>query len=116
MFQETERTRRVGELIRRELADVLLKESDDKALRMVSLTHVSLSRDLRQATVFVTSLAKDDASEEVDKLNAMRGFLRKQLSTRVYLKRLPDLKFASDDSVSRGIHLSRLIESVNPPE
>ena len=116
MFQETERTRRVGELLRRELADIFLKEMDGQQFRLVSITGVSLSRDLRNATIFITSLAKDDASEEVDTLNDMKGFLRKELSRRVHLKRLPALQFKLDDSISRGMKLSSLIESVNPKD
>jgi ribosome-binding factor A len=116
MYQETERTRKVGGLLRKELADILLRELDDRRFRMISITQVTLSRDLKNATVFVTGLAKDDVTEEVSSLNEMKGFIRKQLSRRVYLKRLPTIQFRQDDSVSRGMRLSQLIESVNEPE
>ena len=116
MYQETERTRRVGELIRREIAGILLRDLDDSQFKLISITNVSLSRDLRNATIFVTSLAKDDASEEVDALNDKKGYIRKLLSGRVYLKRLPAIKFQVDDSISRGMRLSSLIESVNPDD
>ncbi|MFT5111894.1 MAG: ribosome-binding factor A [Parasphingorhabdus sp.] len=116
MYQETERTRRVGELLRRGLADVLLREMDSRELKLISITDVSMSRDLRHAIVYVTSLAKDDANEEVKTLNEIKGFLRKQLSRRVQLKHLPSLKFELDESISRGIRLSSLIESVNKHE
>ncbi len=116
-YQQTERTRRVSELIRREIADILMRDVDHAGLGLVSLTAVTVSRDLRNATVFFTTLDGDEAAVEVGReLNELKGFIRKQLGRRVRLKRLPDLVFRFDDSISRGMALSRLIESVKPDD
>ncbi len=116
-YQQTERTRRVSELIKREIADILMRDMDHADLGLVSLTGVTVSRDLRNATVFFTTLDGDDAGDEVGReLNELKGFIRKQLGRRVRLKRLPDLTFRFDDSISRGMALSRLIDSVKPAD
>jgi ribosome-binding factor A len=117
VYQQTERTRRVSELIKREIADILLRDVDRSDLRLVSVTAVTVSRDLRNATVFFTVLGNDDAAEEVaHELNELKGFVRKQLASRVRLKRLPDLLFRFDDSIGRGMKLSQLIDSVKPKD
>ncbi len=114
MYQETERTRRVGALIKREVADIVLRELDDAGLRLVSVTSVTVSRDLRRATVFFTVIGKDDGRDEIAaKLNEARGFIRGRLGARVRLKRTPDLDFRFDDSVGKGFELSRLIDSLS---
>lgn len=116
-YQQTERTRRVSELIKREIADILMRDVDHADLGLVSLTGVTVSRDLRNATVFFTTLDDDDAGDEVGReLNELKGFIRKQLGRRVRLKRLPDLTFRFDDSIRRGMALSRLIDSVKPTD
>lgn len=113
MYQQTERTRRVGELLRREIADILQKDMDRSDFRLVSLTAVTVSRDLRNATVFFTLIGKDEDSGDIaGELSHAKGFIRRQLGTRIRLKRLPDLVFRFDDSIGKGFKLSKLIDSV----
>lgn len=117
MYQQTERTRRVSELLKREIADILQREVDSESLRLVSVTAVTISRDLRNATVFVTRLGSDEhAAAAVDELNEIKAFVRRELGRRVRLKRLPDLVFRFDDSIGRGMRLSKLIDSVQPKD
>jgi ribosome-binding factor A len=114
MYQETERTRRVGALIKREVADIILRELDDAELRLVSITGATVSRDLRRATVFFTVIGKDRAHQEIgERLNEARGFIRRRLGARVRLKRTPDLDFRFDESVGKGFEMSRLIDSLS---
>lgn len=117
MYQETERTRRVGELIKREIADILLREMNDSRLRMACVGAVTVSRDLRYATVFFTSLGnRAPVAELARELNDASGTIRKHLSTRLRLKRVPGLQFRVDESVERGIRLSKFLDEIRPPE
>ncbi len=117
MYQETERTRRVSELIKREVADILMRDIDDARLRLVSISAVTISRDLRNATVFFTCIDRKVSEAEVEQeLNDAKGFIRKQLGSRVRLRGVPDLLFRIDESIGRGIELSKLIDSVCKPE
>lgn len=54
-MQGVDRSRRVGQQIRRELADILPTALDGEGLGMVSITRVNLSKDLRHARIFVTA-------------------------------------------------------------
>ena len=113
MPKEFSRTRRVSELIRRELANIIATRLGDPRLSLVTITAVDVSKDLKYAKVFITQMNNSDAVLEA--LNKASGFLRKELSSRVNMKVSPALRFSYDHSVERGMALSKLIEEVNQP-
>ncbi|MBS1269788.1 MAG: 30S ribosome-binding factor [Gammaproteobacteria bacterium] len=111
MPKEFSRTERVSELIRRELANSIAREMDDPRVRFVSVTAVDVSKDLRNAKVYVTQISTDSGPTiDIRALQKAAGFLRKQLASTLTLKTIPSLTFVYDDSIKRGVDLSRLIE------
>lgn len=111
MPKEYSRARRVSELVRRELADIMLTRLSDPRLHMVTITAVEVSKDLRHAKVFVTQLEQGEAVLKV--LSNASRFLNRELGSRLSMKVCPELSFEYDHSVERGTALSKLIESVN---
>ena len=113
MIHQSDRPRRVAELVRRELAILIQREMDDPAIRGVSLTAVEMSRDLRLATVYFSEMPGSvDATEAERHLNHATGFLRRLLGQRIDMRRIPELRFRFDTSIERGAQLSRLIDSL----
>lgn len=111
MPKEFNRAQRVAELIRRELAFIISREMDDPRVRFVSVTAVDVSRDLRNARVFVTQMNTDHGpAVDIRALQKAAGFLRKQLAGHLTIKHVPALTFAYDDSIERGVDLTRLID------
>lgn len=111
MPKEFSRMQRVSELIRRELGTVIAREMDDPRVRFVSVTAVDVSRDLRSAKVYVTRIdTEDGCAIDISALQKAAGFLRKRLADTLTLKSIPALTFVYDDSIERGVNLSRLIE------
>ncbi len=112
MPREVERTRRVGELIRRELAQIIAREMHDPRVRLASITGVKVSKDLKLAKVYVSEL-EDPSSEgggAAIVLDRARGFLRYHLGQRLDLRTTPDLRFSADESIRRGSAISELID------
>lgn len=111
MSKSYARTERVGEQIRRELAELIRTALDDPRMTMVSITDTEVSRDLGHARVYITHIGSDRQVREelVDDLNAAAGFLRGELGRRVRLRTVPRLVFVYDESVERGSRLSALI-------
>ena len=111
------RTSRIADQIQREVAELVRTEVRDPRVGMVTLTAVELSRDQSHAKVFVTVLGPQSAAEEAQEgLQRAAGFLRSQLAHRLTIRKVPELHFAFDESVERGVRLSRLIdEAVKPP-
>ncbi len=81
---------------------------------MITITSVDVSPDISHAKVFFTILEKDKLEDTVHGLRRAAGFLRSQLARRIKLYTTPELRFEYDESVERGDHLSRLIDSVIP--
>jgi ribosome-binding factor A len=111
------RTSRIADQIQREVAELVRTEVRDPRVGMVTLTGVELSRDQSHAKVFFTVLGPQSAIEEAQEgLQRAAGFLRSQLAHRLTTRKVPELHFAYDESVERGVRLSRLIdEAVNAP-
>ena len=105
------RPRKVADLIQRELTDLLRREVRDPRVGMVTITAVDVSPDLSHAKVFFTLLEEKDKETTIQGLQRAAGYLRSQLAHRIKLYTTPELRFAYDESVERGDHLSRLIDS-----
>lgn len=106
------RTRRIGEQIRRELAELIRDELRDPRLALVSMTSVEVSRDLGHARIYVT-LVGDPAEREarVADLNHAAPLLRRELGRRMHIRTVPRLEFHYDEVVEQGARLSALIDA-----
>ena len=105
------RPEKLGDLIQRELSDLLHRELRDPRVGMVTITAVDVSPDLSHAKVYFTTLSKEHVGEAGEGLQRAAGFLRSQLARRIKLYTTPELRFVYDESVERGDRLSRLIDS-----
>ena len=114
MKRSSGRPQKLGDQIQRELADLLARELRDPRVGMITITSVDVSPDISHAKVFFTMLQKDNLEDTLHGLRRAAGFLRSQLAKRIKLYTTPELRFEYDESVERGDHLSRLIDSVIP--
>lgn len=110
----TRRTDRMSDLVRAELSDLILREIKDPRIKLVSLTEVEVTSDLRRAVVRVSALG-DDAQREaaVEALRHARGFLRTELSHRLRTRVTPELVFELDRGAEHSQKISDLLESLH---
>jgi ribosome-binding factor A len=108
-----ERTQRVADLIQKSLAQMLLQDMSDDRFRLVTVTSVTVSRDLSYAKVYVSVLMdeEDKIKQTVAALNRAAKSLRYNLAREVDLRVMPELKFVYDESTAHGFHISTLIDS-----
>jgi ribosome-binding factor A len=110
------RSNRIADQIQRELAELVRLELRDPRVRLVTLTGVELTRDHSHAKVYFTVLGSpDDAQATLEGLQRAAGFLRSNLSHRLSTRTVPELHFAYDESVERGVRLSKLIDDALAP-
>jgi ribosome-binding factor A len=108
---------RVADLIRSELATLLVRDVHDPGIGFVTLTRVQLSPDLQQARVRYTSLGDDKARAATAKaLERATPFLRRQMGSRLRLKRVPELRFDYDESVAGQDRIERLLSDIRRDE
>jgi ribosome-binding factor A len=113
------RMQRIAGLVQATLADILLKESEDPRFHMVTITSVSLAKDMSSAKVFVSVWDEDKAADTISALNKAAKFLRHALAqSKIELRIMPELKFVYDDSTVRGNRISSLINDAlkNKPQ
>ena len=107
----TYRIPKINSLLQRELSELLREAKDPRLATMVTVTKVSTLPDLSHSTVLVSIMGAAEEKDNVMKaLSSASGFLRKSLSSRVTLRRVPELEFVGDDSIERGAHLLELID------
>ena len=105
------RPQRLGDLIQRELSELIRLDLRDPRVGMLTITSVDVSPDLANAKVFFTMFEKDKLEDTLHGLKRSAGFLRSQLAKRISMYTTPELRFVYDESVERGDRLSRLIDS-----
>lgn len=111
------RSERVGERIRAELMEIFLRGvlRDPRASEVI-VTHVRVTDDLRNATVYVRlargEVRPEEARAAIDALGRARGFLRRELAPRLRLKHQPDLEFAWDEQIDRAERIEQLLQEI----
>lgn len=111
MAKSSSRLGRIADQIQKDLAELIRTEVKDPRVGMITLTGVEISNDYHHAKVFFTTLGGPEsvAKAESGLLHAS-GFLRSQLARGLKLRIVPELHFIYDESVERGIRLSKLID------
>ncbi len=109
-----QRTDRVGDLMRRDIADILLRDVKDPRVRFVTITDVRLSKDLRNARVFFTVLLQegqllDDVTEA---LRHAAGFVQRKVGSRLQLRCTPHITFAYDTSFENGSRMDTILRGI----
>ncbi len=112
------RSERTGKLIQREISQLLERVVNDPRLsKLISVTEVSLSPDLKHAKIYVSTLGNEVSKEDMMAgLNHAAGFLRRELAIHLKLKHTPELSFHYDDSIERGARLLKLMGELKKTE
>ena len=106
------RSQRVSDLLRQEIADIIMRKVKDPRLGFVTVTGVDLTDDLKIARVFVSCLKDEEREMTLDILNAAKSFIRSEVGKRVRMKVLPSLEFRVDESVGYGDRIEKLLREI----
>jgi ribosome-binding factor A len=107
--------RRVDEAIREVLSEAIPTLKDPR-IGFVTVTGVRTTTDLKQATVWVSVLGPERQRDDtLSALTGAAGVLQAAVNRELHLRRTPQLAFAYDPSVERGVRMTRLIDELAPP-
>lgn len=111
------RADRVADLIKVEVADLLLKQVRDPRIGAITVTGAKVTDDLRTARIFFVELGQDACSDAVKAgLEKAKGFLRRELGRRLQLRHVPELLFTYDSSFAYGNRIERLLSEIHAEE
>ena len=109
------RSDRVAALVQSAVSELLLRETKDPRIGMVTVTGVEMSPDLRHARVFVSALGDAAAhARMLAGLNSARTFLQAQVGKRLELRFTPEMRFVLDPSFETGERIDRLLRYLHP--
>ncbi len=117
MSAQSGRPQRVGELIRKEVAEMLMRRIKDPRLGFVSVMGVVMSPDLRYATIHV-SLYGDEPERKASLVALQRsaGWVRRELGKTLRLRYTPQVRFAEDNSLDRVFSLEETLRKLHEDE
>ncbi|MCL2677201.1 MAG: 30S ribosome-binding factor RbfA [Streptococcaceae bacterium] len=112
------RSDRVAVEIQREINDILRHKVRDPRVQEVNITDIQLTGDLSKATVYyslISNLASDNqkAQQGLDKAT---GLIKRELAHRMTIYKIPELKFAKDESIEYGSKIDELLRGLDKPE
>ena len=109
----SQRTERIGDLIRGELSELIRRDLRDPRVGLATVNRVEVSRDLGHATVFVSALgAEPERETAVRGLESARGYLRRELARRLSLRATPELHFELDRGAEHSQRISDLLDGL----
>lgn len=116
-MKKSRRTTQIGDQIRSEIAQMLLRDIADPEIRFVTITDVEVSMDLGVARVFVSVLGSDEEKKQtIRALERAKKRIRHLLATRARLRTTPELDFRLDETAAHADHISRLLKDMAPTE
>jgi ribosome-binding factor A len=103
--------RRVNEALREVLSARIAEGLKDPRIGFVTVTAVETTPDLRHARVFVSVLGDEtDRDRTLAGLSSSHGLLQAEIARELRMKRTPTLEFVYDESIDRGMRISKLLD------
>ncbi len=105
--------KRLESLSLRELAILLQNDTKNKKLANVTVTEVRITNDLSYMTIYYTCLIDKERDACKEALEHSKGYLRKELASRIKARKMPDLIFKYDEALEYGNHMNEIISKLN---
>ena len=104
------RASRTEEDVKRELSDIMRSLKDPRITGLLSIVKLDLSKDLSSCKVYISSLdGLEAANRAVEGLKSAAGFIRREIGSRLKMRRTPEFHFISDDSIEYSADIARIL-------
>jgi len=108
------RQQRTAEQILLVLSELFLRQLSDPRLQGLTITEVTIDRELQYANVYVNALGDESRQGEVmDSLGKATGYLRRELSSRLRGRTVPQLLFHWDPTLSHAEEMNKLLDDLD---
>jgi len=113
MKPQSQRQLRAGELVRRNVSDILSEGHLREPVLAdipVTVSEARMSPDLRHATIFVSAMNLADPAAVAEALNRASGFIQKELGARIDMRFTPKLRFEADIRFDEAVHVDEMLK------
>ncbi len=106
------RIEKINNEIRKQLMRIIQEEVDDPSMRLLTITRVDTTGDLKESKVYFSLLDQEKYAKCKKVLEKMKGFIKLNLAKRVLLKKMPELFFFPDKSIKYSVDIHQKIEEL----
>lgn len=100
--------------IKREISFIINTRIKDPRIGFITVTDTRLSADGKYLDIYFSTMGKTaDADSCTEALKRCSGFIKKNLSSHIRLRNVPELKFIYDDSIDRGLRITQILDNIN---
>lgn len=111
---EYPRSYRVGELILKNISEIISRGLKDPRIGFVTLTAVDVTPDLRYAKVFYTVIGSEkERADSVVGIEKATPYIRRQLASKLTMRHTPELTFVYDESIEYGNRIDSILKDIN---
>ncbi len=112
------RPERVGQEIQAAVAEMLTRgDIHDPRIGYITITGVKVSPDLRVARIYYSMIGTEEEKARTQEgLDAAKGYVRREVTSKVKLRVSPEVFFTFDGSLEEGDKIERLLKEVKAKE
>lgn len=104
---------RITQDIKYEMSAILRELKDPRISKMLSIVKVYVSNDMSHCKIYVSAIEGfEKTKESVTGLKSATGFIKRELSNRLHLRKCPELTFIADDSIEYGAQINKMLEDL----
>ena len=110
------REKRLNSEFKKEIYELLTtKVKDVRLTEMFSITSVHTTSDLKQAKVYISILSFNEERKNAtfEAIKASAGFVRREISSRMHIRTVPEFTFLLDDRASYGERIDKILNEIN---
>ena len=108
---------RITSDIQMAMSELLREVKDPRVSPLIGVVKVDVSGDLSYATIYVSAIDGYEAPvNSVKGLKSAAGYLRRELGSRLRLRKVPELRFIADDSIIKSAEIMNIIEGFDKKE
>lgn len=106
-------TDRIANDIKRHLSMLLINGIKDSKIGYVNITDVRVTNDLSYAYIYFTIFGDENRiNVTLEALNRAKGFIKKEISSKVKMRKVPEFIFKYDDALENGNKIEKIINDL----
>ncbi len=110
------REKRLNSEFKKEIYEILTtKVKDVRLTEIFSITSVSVTADLKQAKVYISIFSMDEEKKNAtfEAIKASAGFVRREISSRMHIRTVPEFTFLMDDRAEYGEKIDKILNKIH---
>jgi ribosome-binding factor A len=117
MIMGENRIERIANLIKKEVAEMLIREVKDPRIGMVTITGATVSKDLRIAHIYYSVLGSEkQIQDSAIGLRQATKFIQREIGRRIRMRYTPAIDFQFDHSLEYGSHIDKILKDLSVPK